>query len=91
MKYRPYLVRALWTGAGLLVLFLVVLFVWLALSSLGDSAGAEAAKAITLALAICLGFDVVGLVVLLALVELERTAPDQDSAESGESASEDDQ
>ena len=61
----------------MLLLFLVVLFVWLALSSLGDSGGAQAAKAITLALAICLGFDLVGLVVLLALAELDRSASDE--------------
>lgn len=77
MKYRPYLLRSLWTGAVLLLLFLVVLFVWLALSSLGDTGGAKAAQAITLALAICLGFDLVGVVVLLALAELDRTAPSE--------------
>jgi len=87
VKYRPYLLRSLWTGAVLVVLFLVVLFVWLALSSLGDSAGAEAAKAITLALAICLGFDLLAIIVLLALAELERTAPPHGSGDSEESAS----
>ena len=56
-----------------------MLFVWLALGSLGDSGGAQAAKAMTLALAICLGFDMVGLVVLLALAELERTPTDQET------------
>ncbi len=74
VKYRPYLLRSLWVGGVLLLLFLVVLFVWLALSSLGDEGGAQAAKAITLALAICMGFDLVGMVVLLTLSELERTA-----------------
>ena len=73
MKFRPYIVRLLWIGAILLVFFFISLFLWLALSSLGDSGGGQAAKAITLTLAICLGFDLVGLVVLLAFAELERT------------------
>lgn len=75
MNLRPYLIRALWFGAVLVVLFLVMLFVWLALSSLGDANGAGAAKAITVALAICLGFDVIALVVLLSLAELDRSKP----------------
>ncbi|QDU41798.1 hypothetical protein Mal52_02520 [Symmachiella dynata] len=81
VKYRPYLLRSLWVGAVLLLLFLVVLFVWLALSSLGDTGGAQAAKAITLSLAICLGFDLIGLIVLLTLAELERTKPNEPADE----------
>lgn len=82
MNFRRYILRSLWAGAVLLVLFLVTLFLWLMLSSLGDTGGAEAAKAMTLAMAICLGFDVVGIVVLLALAELERS-PDQETDAEG--------
>jgi hypothetical protein len=76
MKLQPYLRGSLWAGGFLIVILLVGGALWLALAAAGDVAGSQGAKGVTLVALVCLALDQVVLVVLLALVELNRPPSD---------------
>ena len=77
-----WLVRSLWAGASLLVALTVAASLWWLLGALGDTTGARIAKGISLGLAICWGINLVGVIVLVALGQLETSEPPPEPDES---------
>jgi hypothetical protein len=73
MDLKHYLRTGLWVGGFLVVVTLVAGLLWLLLAEAGDLAGSQGAKGVALVAAVCLVFDLMTLVVLLALAEISRS------------------
>ena len=72
MNLRPWIARALWSGAASLGIGLIAGLLSLVLRAAGDGSGAAAVRGVMLvAISVC-GLAVVALVVLLAANELQR-------------------
>ncbi|MEK6259562.1 MAG: hypothetical protein AABP62_13170 [Planctomycetota bacterium] len=72
MNLRPWIARALWSGAASLGIGLVAGLLSLVLKATGDGSGAAAVRGVML-VAMCVGgLAVVALVVLLAANELQK-------------------
>ena len=72
MNLRPWIARALWSGAASLGISLVAGLLTLVLTAAGDGSGAAAVRGVMLvSISIC-GLAVVALVVLLAVNELQQ-------------------
>lgn len=85
MRVRTYVVRGLQAGAFLLLGLVVAGSLWGLLAGLGDSAGAGVAKGVSLGLVICLGLDLVVLVVLVAVGQLHsQEAPAESATDAGD-------
>jgi hypothetical protein len=78
---RRLIPLSLWTGAALLIVAAVAGALWGILQLAGDAQGAAGAKGVTLVAVVLWVLDFVGLVVVLALIELGRgrdKTPDRD-------------
>jgi len=72
VNLRPWIARALWSGAASLGIGLVAGLLSLVLKSAGDGSGAAAVRGVLLvSIGVC-GLAVLALVVLLAANELQR-------------------
>ena len=72
VNLRPWIARALWSGAASLGIGLIAGLLSLVLRAAGDGSGAAAVRGVMLvAISVC-GLAVVALVVLLAANELQR-------------------
>ena len=77
MNLRPYIRGALWAGGLLMAVLFVAGILWLVLLTVGDEAGSQGAKGVTLVAAGCLVLDVLVLIVLLAVTEITRAERDR--------------
>ena len=71
VKYRPYILWSLRTGAALLVVLFVAGTLSVLLAAMGDGGGAEGVKGVALVALVCWILDFVMLVVLMALAQLD--------------------
>ena len=72
MNLRPWIARALWSGAASLGISLVAGLLTLVLTAAGDGSGAAAVRGVMLvAITVC-GLSALSLVVLLAAIELQK-------------------
>ena len=72
MNLRPWIARALWSGAASLGIGLLAGLLSLVLRAAGDGSGAAAVRGVMLvSISVC-GLAVLALVVLLAVNELQR-------------------
>ncbi len=75
MKLRVWIASALWSGGASLGITIVSGMLSLVLISLGDHAGSEAVRGVTLVSLAVFALSLVVLVVILALNELHRSDP----------------
>jgi hypothetical protein len=72
VNLRPWISRALWSGAASLGIGLVAGLLSLVLKAAGDGSGAAAVRGVTLvSISVC-GLAIIALVVLLAASELQK-------------------
>jgi hypothetical protein len=72
VSLRPWIARALWSGAGSLGIGLLSGLLSLVLKAAGDGSGSAAVRGVMLvAISVC-GLSVLSLVVLLAAIELQK-------------------
>ena len=72
VNLRPWIARALWSGAASLGISLVAGLLTLVLTAAGDGSGAAAVRGVMLvAITVC-GLSALSLVVLLAALELQK-------------------
>ena len=76
MKLRPWIARALWSGAASLGIGLVAGLLSLVLMSVGDGLGAAAVRGVLLVAISVSGLAIVAIVVLLAVNELQKPNDD---------------
>lgn len=72
VNLRPWIARALWSGAASLGIGLVAGLLSLVLKAAGDGTGASAVRGVMLVATCVCGLAVLALVVLLAANELQR-------------------
>ncbi|MBS0203683.1 MAG: hypothetical protein JSS49_12330 [Planctomycetes bacterium] len=72
---RIWIARTLWIGGAALAISLLAGLLSLVLMTLGDQSGAEAVRGVTLVTLAVFILDFTGLVVLLAVCELQRREP----------------
>jgi len=81
-KYRFLVEKSFWVCCGLFAVLVVASALWGTLKMLGDEAGAQGAKGVTLVALVCWGLNFLFLVSVLALAEMSRDSEKKENLES---------